>query len=250
MTPARSDHFNGKTFFHPRTANAARLLDLLKWNLFGRRERWPVQVELAPQPTPPAPRGDEIVATWIGHATWLLQTTKGNFLIDPVFSERASPFQWAGPRRTHAPGVALEALPHIDAVLLSHDHYDHCDAPSLSRIATAHDPVFIAPLRHLDLLTAAGARRIVELDWWDAHAFAPGIAITLTPSQHWSNRLGTPRNYRLWGGFFLTFGAGPTPKRVWFAGDSGYDAESFHAIGRRCGAPDLALIPIGAYEPR
>jgi len=223
---------------------------LLKWKLFGRPSRWPNAVPFTPAPTPPMPRADEIVTTWIGHATFLLQTTRGNFLIDPVFSQRASPVQWAGPRRVQPPGLALEALPRIDAVLLSHDHYDHCDAPSLRRLAAAHDPVFIAPLRHRDLLTGAGARKIVELDWWESHAFAPDVSIALTPSQHWSNRFGTPRNHRLWGGFFLTFGAAAAVKRVWFVGDTGYDAESFRAIARRCGSPDLALIPIGAYEPR
>ncbi len=248
MTPPRSDHFNGKTFFHPRVDDKG-LRDILKWKLTSRAARWPRAVELAPQPPPPAPRGDEIVATWIGHATFLLQTARGNFLTDPVFSERASPVPWAGPRRAHPPGVAFEALPRIDVVLLSHDHYDHCDAPTLSRLAAAHDPVFISPLRHHDLLTAAGAKKIVELDWWEAHA-ERDVAITLTPSQHWSNRLGTPRNHRLWGGFFLRFGAGPAARRVWFCGDSGYNGETFRAVRLRCGAPDLALIPIGAYEPR
>lgn len=255
MTPPQSDHFNGKTFFHPRTLGAARLRALLKWKFSGGASPWPSDVELAPQPPPPTPRGDEIIVTWIGHATFLLQTTRGHLLIDPVFSERASPVQWAGPRRVHPPGIALDALPPIDAVLLSHDHYDHCDAASLRRLAVAHDPVFIAPLRHRALLAGAGARKIVELDWWDAHTLTPDLTVALTPSQHWSNRFGTPRNHRLWGGFYLTFGATsagshPAPKRVWFAGDTGYDAETFRAIAGRCGAPDLALIPIGAYEPR
>lgn len=250
MTPPRSDHFNGKTFFHPRTIGAGGLRALLKWRLFGHSAPWPRTVEFAPPPPAPRPRADDIVATWIGHATFLLQTTRGNFLIDPVFSQRASPVQWAGPQRVQPPGVAFEALPHIDAVLLSHDHYDHCDAPSLRRLARAHDPQFIAPLRHRDLLAAAGARKIVELDWWESHAFAPDVAITLTPSQHWSNRFGTPRNFRLWGGFFLTLGTGTAAKRVWFVGDTGYDPETFHAVASRCGSPDLALIPIGAYEPR
>ncbi len=175
----------------------------------------------------------------------------------------------------HPPGVALDALPPIGAILLSHDHYDHCDAASLRRLAAAHDPVFVAPLRHRDLLAAAGARRIVELDWWESHAIAPNLSVSLTPSQHWSNRVGTPRNHRLWGGFYLTLGRGEvgrgfspppetrgtfegraeatpysSPKRVWFVGDTGYDAETFRAIARRYGAPDLALVPIGAYEPR
>jgi L-ascorbate metabolism protein UlaG (beta-lactamase superfamily) len=250
MTPPHSDHFNGKTFFHPRTDGTGGLRALLKWKFSSRPAAWPRAVKFSTPPPPPAPRGDEIVTTWIGHSTFLLQTTRGNFLTDPVFSERASPVPWAGPRRTHAPGLAFDALPHIDAVLLSHDHYDHCDAPSLLRLAAAHNPLFVAPLRHHDLLSASGAKKITELDWWQSHAFAPDIAITLTPSQHWSNRLGTPRNHRLWGGFYLTLGTGPQAKRVWFAGDTGYDAETFRAIGERLGAPDLALIPIGAYEPR
>ncbi len=250
MTLPSSDHFNGKTFLHPRTLGAGGVRAVLKWKLSSRPATWPSAVALAPQPPPPAPHGDDIVATWIGHATWLLQTTRGNFLIDPVFSERASPVQWAGPKRVQPPGLALDALPPIAAVLLSHDHYDHCDTASLRSLAVAHDPVFIAPLRHRDLLAAAGARKIAELDWWDVQAVAADLTVTFTPSQHWSNRFGTRRNHRLWGGFFLTLGSAPKTKRVWFAGDSGYDAETFRAIAQRSGRPDLALIPIGAYEPR
>ncbi len=249
MTPLRSDHFNGKTFFSRGHVNR-NWLEVLRWRLTSRGSRWPARVELTPQPPPPAPRGDEIVATWIGHATWLVQTTRGNFLFDPVFSERASPLQWAGPRRAHPPGLALAELPRIDTVFLSHDHYDHCDAPTLRRLAADHAPLFVTPLRNGDLLTAVGAQRVVELDWWQTLSPAAGVEVALTPTRHWSNRLGAPRNHRLWGGFFLTLGAAANAKRLWFAGDTGYDADSFRAIAARCGAPDLALIPIGAYEPR
>lgn len=246
MTPPRSDHFNGKTFFQSHHASAARTRDLLRWRLTAKSTPWPAHVILPAQPPPPAPRGDDIVVTWIGHASFLLRSTRLTLLIDPVFSERVSPISWLGPRRAHPPGTALDALPPIDAVLLSHDHYDHFDLPSLRALAAKHHPAFVAPLRHADLLQSAGAQRIVELDWWQTHAFTQQAACTLTPSKHWSNRFGTPRNHRLWGGYFLELG----PKRIWFVGDTGYDAEIFRSIRERCGAPDLALVPIGAYEPR
>ena len=253
MTLPRSDHFNGKTFFQAHHNDAVRRRDFWRWRLTAKPRPWPAEVALAPQSPPPVPRGPEVVATWIGHATFLLQTAHANFLTDPVFSDRVSPVSWAGPRRAHAPGIALAALPRIDAVLLSHDHYDHCDAASLHALARKHDPVFIAPLRHRDLLARAGARKIIELDWWETHPLNAATSVTLTPTKHWSNRFGTPRNHRLWGGFFVTLRtpeAAPGSKRIWFVGDTGYDAEIGSAVRERCGAPDLALVPIGAYEPR
>eukprot|EP01035_Chromulina_nebulosa_P064764 gene64765-biopygen47413 len=126
MTPPPSDHFNGKTFFYPRHPIVGRRTDLIRWKLTSRPARWPAHILLSSPlpPLPPAPRADEIVATWIGHSTYLLQTAHGNFLTDPVFSERVSPVAWAGPRRVHPPGPAFENLPRIDAVLITHNHYD------------------------------------------------------------------------------------------------------------------------------
>ena len=248
MRPAPSDHFNGKTFIQPHHVNPWRRRDFWRWQLFARPVPWPPPAPLQPQSRLPAPQADDVIVTWIGHASFLLQSARGNFLFDPVFSERASPLTWVGPRRNHPPGLALKALPRIDGILLSHDHYDHCDLPSLRQLAAAHDAVFIAPLRHADLLEQAGAKKIHELDWWQTLplGLTPDATATLTPSKHWSNRLGSPRNHRLWGGFYLRLG----PKRIWFVGDSGYDAEIFRAIRERLRPPDLALVPIGAYEPR
>lgn len=246
MTPLLSDHFNGKTFFQPHHATSGRIEDLLRWKLFAKPATWPAKVTVPTKPLPPVEGDDGAVATWIGHATFLLRSARSNVLFDPVFSERASPVAWAGPLRVHAPGVPFEALPTIDAVLLSHDHYDHCDTDSLTRLARKHQPQFLAPLRHRDLLAKTGAERIAELDWWESHSLAEDVTVTLTPSKHWSNRFGTPKNYRLWGGFFLQLGQ----KKIWFVGDSGYDAEMVRAVRERCGSPDLALVPIGAYSPR
>lgn len=245
MTPAASDHFNGKTFFQPHHS-AFRLLDFWRWRLTARPKRWPRSVNIRATRPPAAPRQGELSATWIGHASFLLRTSTATLLVDPVFSERASPVTWAGPRRVHPPGIAFDALPQIDVVLLSHDHYDHCDAASLRALATKHQPHFVAPLRHRELLQQLGAKSITELDWWQRASAASGCEVTLTPSKHWSNRFGTPRNHRLWGGFSIR----AEGKHVWFVGDSGFDPEMIDAVRARCGAPDLALVPIGAYEPR
>ena len=241
-----SDHCNGKTFFNPGERAERGLLDLLRWKLTSRAARWPRWVEVAPSTPPPPAGADETVATWINHSTFLLQTPHGNFLTDPVFSERTSPVDWAGPRRVHAPGVAFNDLPRIDGVLLSHDHYDHCDLPTLRRLAATHQPLVLAPLGHHALLSAAGIPRVVELDWWQPHPWAPELSITLTPARHWCRRRPGETNHRLWSGFFLRSRA----QGIYFAGDSAYDRTLFPLIKQRLGSPDLALIPIGAYEPR
>ena len=186
-----------------------------------------------------------MVATWIGQATFLIQTPQGNFLTDPIFSERASPVGWFGPRRAAPPGLDFARLPRIDAVLLSHDHFDHCDLPTLRRLKAAWAPIVIAPLGHAALLARA-ADRVMELDWWQTGEAPGGAEVQLVPARHWCRRRPFGGNLRLWGGFMLRAGG----RLVYFAGDSGYDPALFREIGRRCGNPDLALIPIGAYEPR
>jgi L-ascorbate metabolism protein UlaG (beta-lactamase superfamily) len=204
-------------------------------------------VEVAPNPVPAAPGATGVTVTWIGQSSFLIQTPQGNFLTDPVYSERIGPVSWAGPRRVAAPGVPWEALPGIDAVLLSHDHFDHCDLPTLRRAMRRWNPVVIAPLGHAGLLARArAAASTVELDWWQDRKLSTGASVMLVPARHWTRRNPFETDSRLWGGFMLRAGG----RLTYFVGDSGYDEALFPEIGRRCGRPDLALIPIGAYEPR
>jgi L-ascorbate metabolism protein UlaG (beta-lactamase superfamily) len=246
MTLARSDHFNGKTFFNPGEESGRGILDLIRWKLTSKAAQWPEHVTVDRQPLPPQPASDGVIATWVGHATFVLRTASATVLTDPVFSDVAGPLSWLGPRRVAPPAVDFDAIPKVDLVLLSHDHYDHCDLPTLRRLAHRDDPLVVSPLGHESLLAGAGFSRVVGLDWWETHASLPGAEITLVPARHWSRRRPFGTNKRLWGGFMLRAGG----RRVYFAGDSGYQEGLFAEIGRRCGAPDLALIPIGAYEPR
>ena len=234
-------HFDGKRFFNPGGANGQSLRAVPRM-LREKRTPWParVPVERRPAPAPVVP--GEVAVTFIGHSTFLIQTGDGNILTDPMYSERASPVSFAGPRRVREPGVAFEDLPDISVVLLSHNHYDHCDLPTLRALERRCHPLAIAPLGNRRLLEAAGLRRVLELDWWQASELA---SVTLTPAQHFSSRNMFDRNRALWGGF-LILAAG---RRIFFAGDSGYGPH-FRAIGERLGPIDLALLPIGAYEPR
>jgi len=246
MTLALSDHFNGKTFHNPGEVSRHGVFNLIRWKVTSRAAPWPEKVEAVRAPLPPAPASAGVVATWVGHSTFLLRTASLTILTDPIFSDVAGPVSWLGPRRVIPPGVAFDTLPKVDLVLLSHDHYDHCDLPTLRRLAKRDDPWIACPLGHRSLLTAAGFGRIAELDWWETSSRLPGARVTLVPARHWSRRRPFGTNTRLWGGFML--GAGG--RQVYFVGDSGYQQGLFGEIGRRCGAPDLALIPVGAYEPR
>jgi L-ascorbate metabolism protein UlaG (beta-lactamase superfamily) len=239
-------HTDGKTFFNPGRDPVHGLLDVIRWKATGRPVPWPDKVDVTPQPLPPAPVGDGVVAAWVGHSTFVLRTRSATILTDPVFSDRAGPLSWLGPRRVAAPGVDFAAIPRVDLVLLSHDHYDHCDLPSLRNLARRDDPLVVCPIGPRSLLAGAGLMRVTELDWWESAAAAPGTEVTLVPARHWSRRRPLGTNKRLWGGFVVKSGG----RQVYFAGDSGYEDGLFTEIRRRCGAPDLAMIPIGAYEPR
>jgi len=188
----------------------------------------------------------EFAVTWIGHATALVQLGGMNFLTDPHFSERASPVQFIGPKRWQPPGIALTELPHIDVVLMSHNHYDHLDAGSVARLQRqrAGAPLFLVPLGLDRWMDGAGVKAVRKMDWWDAIAVGDA-RITFVPAQHWSRRTLADTNTTLWGGFVIS-AAG---RSVYFAGDTGYGPD-FKEIGARFGGFDLSLLPIGAYEPR
>lgn len=238
----RSDHFDGHRFFNPTGANGQPFWRVPQL-LLTPRTPWPNRVPVKPQP-PPSPTPDEVIVTFIGHASFLVQAPGANLLIDPVFSERASPLSSAGPRRVRAPGVRFEDLPPISLVLLSHNHYDHCDVSTLRLLELRFHPAAITPLGNGRLLRSTGFRTVEELDWWEAAHDSP-LPVTLTPAQHFSARNLFDRNRALWGGFLIEAGG----RRILYAGDSGYGPH-FRALGARLGPIDLALLPIGAYEPR
>jgi L-ascorbate metabolism protein UlaG (beta-lactamase superfamily) len=242
----RTDHCDGRKFFNPRISGDKTLGEVVRWITSTRRKKWPARVANKGQPHPATSLpADEAAVTFIGHSTFLLQLPGLNILTDPVFSERASPVSWAGPMRVRPPGLALRDLPAIQAVVISHNHYDHMDLPSLKKIRAIFDPLFITPLGNGRPLRRKDIKKVIELDWWQSHQVKGGITVTLTPAQHFSCRSLLDRNDALWAGFFIASDV----MRIYFAGDSGYE-KHFKEIQDRLGRPDLALLPIGAYEPR
>ena len=238
----KSDHFDGRHFFNP-AGPQLQPFSAVPRMLLSRRTPWPKRVnQAAAQPPPPDPTS--IVVTFVGHSTFLIQTSEGNLLTDPVWAERAGPYGVVGPQRVRAPAIGLEDLPPIDVILLSHNHYDHCDLKTLGTLARRFEPIVIAPLGNARLLQSAGLRRVEELDWWQ-RATTPPMPIRLTPAHHFSARGPFDRNRALWGGFMITVAR----RDIYFAGDTAY-APIFREIRDRLGAPDLSLLPIGAYEPR
>lgn len=237
-----SDHFNGRRFFNPTGANGQPVW-MVPRLLLAPRTRWPSRVPVEPR-QPPQIGPDDVVVTFVGHATFLIQVGATNLLIDPVYAERASPVSFAGPRRVRAPGVRFDDLPNISLVLMSHNHYDHCDLRTLRSLDRRFHLRVAAPIGNGQLLRSAGIGNVDEIDWWETADSAP-FPITLTPAQHFSSRGIFDRNRALWGGFLIE-AAG---RRILFAGDSGYGPH-FRAIAARLGPIDLALLPIGAYEPR
>jgi L-ascorbate metabolism protein UlaG (beta-lactamase superfamily) len=222
---------------------------VLRWWLRGDRGRWPAQVPNTFADRPPARvKGSAWRISCVGHASLLIQTAGRNILTDPIWSQRCSPVSFSGPKRVCEPGIVFDALPPIDTVLVSHNHYDHLDVATLTRLARAHDPRVITPLGNDAIMRAHDpAIRAEACDWGDRIELGPGVAVTLCPARHWSARGVRDRNRALWAAFVLETPAG----RIFFVGDSGYgDGHHFRTARERYGPFRLAILPFGHYEPR
>jgi len=235
-----SDHCDGERFFNPHD-NARPLGDVIKWMRTRRQTPWPSRVPIAPQGPPPARvEPGRVAVTFIGHSTFLIRTASTIIVTDPVFTSHAGPFGRLGPRRVRPPAIAPSALPPVDIVLVSHNHYDHLQPSSLRLFAD--NATYIAPLGVSRQMMCRG--RIHELDWWGTVTIGD-VEITCVPAQHFSARTPWDRNRTLWCGYVVRV----DHLSIYFAGDSGYSPQ-FKQIGDRCHSIDVALLPFGAYEPR
>ncbi|QFU15012.1 MBL fold metallo-hydrolase [Microvirga thermotolerans] len=242
-----SDHFDGVRFFSPSQPPDKSLKDLWRWRREGGGTPWPKRHPSPFRDLPPA-RTDGLRAALIGHASFLIQAAGLNILVDPVFSERASPVPFAGPKRVNPPGIAFEDLPPVDAVLITHNHYDHLDLDALGRLWRAYRPRVLAPLGNDAIVRARHPEIEVETrDWGQSLDLGRGVAAHLTPACHWSARGMRDRRMALWCAYVLTTPVGT----VYHVGDTGFgDGGVFREVRARFGPPRLANLPIGAYEPR
>jgi N-acyl-phosphatidylethanolamine-hydrolysing phospholipase D len=227
-------------------------LDFLKWSLIERRRspRRPdpdpsAFIRVAPSYVVPRAAPDLFTITWVGHTTFLIQIGGLNILTDPMWSNRASPVQFAGPKRWVPPAIEFDSLPPIDIVLQSHDHYDHLDSSTVSRLAERYPAIkWFAPLGVGAFLRRHGAREVTQSDWWDENALG-SLRLTAVPAQHFSGRTLGKRNTTLWCGWALQ----TSDRSLLFAGDTALHPD-FGSIAARCGPFDVAILPIGAYDPR
>ena len=242
-----SDHFDGTRFFNPQGEMPGNALDLLRWKFGEDSAVWPDAVRNEAGQAVPDERVEDLRVTMVGHATMLVQTGGLNILTDPVWSERVSPVSFAGPKRVRAPGIAFESLPPIDFVLLSHNHYDHLDVETLKRLKAGHDPLVVTPLGNDAIVKeSVPDMRLLVGDWGDRIEVPQGL-VHFEPAHHWSARGVFDRRMALWASFVVETAAG----RIYHIGDTGYhDGINYRAARQKHGGFRLAILPIGAYEPR
>jgi N-acyl-phosphatidylethanolamine-hydrolysing phospholipase D len=249
-TDMKLEHHTAKGFKNPWPGYEDRgLIDVLRWSVWDRiTGKKPETKESYDFPVIEndgkflRENTDKLTVTWIGHSTLLIQLEGVNILTDPVFSDRCSPVQWAGPKRHVKPGVDFEDLPDIDLVIISHDHYDHLDKNTIKKLG--NKPFYLVPLGVGEFLRNEGISRFEEKDWGDSIVFND-LQIICTPAQHFSGRKGFDKNSTLWASWVIK---GETAS-IYYGGDSGY-FPGYVEIGEKYGPFDLVMLPIGAYRPR
>jgi len=244
----KADNFDGSKFLNRPGYVEKGFGELLKWGLNRNLGPWPEltenEVEFGPKPAERITDSTQVI-TYINHSTFLIQTDGLNILMDPVWSDRVSPFSFAGPKRMRPPGIKFEDLPDIDFVLISHNHYDHLDIETVLNIEKQHQPTFIVPLGVDLYLQKKGVKKTITLNWWEGTPLSDSVKVDAVEAQHFSSRGMFDRDKTLWAGFVIQSPNG----NIYFAGDTGYN-DFFTEIGERYFPIKTAIIPIGAYIPR
>ncbi len=225
-------------------STAYGLMGFLKWIFTRKRAAWPKWVD-SKTGAAPATSSAELRVTFVNHSTFLIQVDRMNILTDPIWSDRAGPASFIGAKRVRAPGLRFDDIPLIDVVLVSHNHYDHMDIPTLKALEKKFSPLFIVGLGNKKFLENRGLNRVLELDWWEKTQLPSGKNAYFVPAQHFSGRTPWNMNKTLWGGFVIESSTG----EIYFAGDTGF-GKFLDEIHERFPNIILALLPIGAYEPR
>lgn len=241
-----SDHFNGKTFMNPEGVKAKGFKEVTRWFFTRKPGKWEQVTEHSYSAKPADRITEGMRITFVNHSTFLIQVNGLNIITDPIWSERASPFTWAGPKRMRPPGIRFEDLPPIDLVIISHNHYDHLDIATMKRLAQEHKPKVITPLGVGMFLQEEQITMATDLDWWDEVTINDNVHIQAVPAQHFSGRGGIgDRDGTLWCGYVIKSKSG----NIYFAGDTGYNNRTFKEIGEKAGPIKIALLPIGSYKP-